>query len=551
MSNGTNIIKNEMRDFETDGVATSGPHKPIKSNIRIGLDTLAADVAAAALAGGDLVAAAALIAPIAESAANAEASALAASNATADILANVADTIDAAVASATSAAETSATNAATSAQTAQDARDIAQAAVGVDYADSASALSGAVNGDRFTYWNGDEIVFAKKEGGVIVVLDAPWFDSDKVNTAGGVTVQTALRGLDNGTLHFETPDSATISAVDIAYYAQQGGASPIAGAIHDYTDASRTLQLDKVGGDIALANYVIGVRRASNHIRRTDKDGTYVSASGFLRCSYDQFTQTASFTGEINGTTLTVTAVSSGTIAAGNFLLWEGTDNGTTVVAQLTGAAGGVGTYSLAVRGNSATTQTVASTAMTAKVKNEVLAFYIGKAGDFGWSTDRVQMTTGYTGGLYAYTFKASGVPQYVASFESASGQVLNIQDAVAGTRTDIVIPSGQTSGLRFDATAAGGIDIAPKAATQVTIREKVVPGTHNAYYIGTSAANWLRVYSDAYYVGAVKVLGAQGAAVADAVAAAGAPTQTEFNNLVTQFNALLARCRAHGIIAT
>lgn len=550
MSNGTNIIKNEMRDFETDGVATSGPHKPIKSNIRIGLDTLAADVAAAALAGGDLVAAAALIAPIAESAANAEASALAASNATADILANVADTIDAAVASATSAAETSATNAATSAQTAQDARDIAQAAVGVDYADSASALSGAVNGDRFTYWNGDEIVFAKKEGGVIVVLDAPWFDSDKVNTAGGVTVQTALRGLDNGTLHFETPDSATISAVDIAYYAQQGGASPIAGAIHDYTDASRTLQLDKVGGTIGSGHYVLGLRRANNHIRRPDKPGTYISQAGFLRCSYDLFTQTADVTGSISGNVLTVTAVTSGALAVGSFVEGSGVAEGTTIASLGTGT-GGTGTYNLAVRGNTGATQTVGSTALTGETKSEVLAFYIGQAGDFGWSTDRVQMTTGYTGGLYAYTFKASGVPQYVASFESASGQVLNIQDAVAGTRTDIVIPSGQTSGLRFDATAAGGIDIAPKAATQVTIREKVVPGTHNAYYIGTSAANWLRVYSDAYYVGAVKVLGAQGAAVADAVAAAGAPTQTEFNNLVTQFNALLARCRAHGIIAT
>lgn len=49
----------------------------------------------------------------------------------------------------------------------------------------------------------------------------------------------------------------------------------------------------------------------------------------------------------------------------------------------------------------------------------------------------------------------------------------------------------------------------------------------------------------------AVKVLGAQGAAVADAVPAVGAPTQAEFDALVAQFNSLLARLRAHGLIAT
>lgn len=53
-----------------------------------------------------------------------------------------------------------------------------------------------------------------------------------------------------------------------------------------------------------------------------------------------------------------------------------------------------------------------------------------------------------------------------------------------------------------------------------------------------------------AYQVAGVQVVGAQGAAVANGVAAVSAPTQTEFNNLVTQFNLLLSRMRAHGLIA-
>ena len=52
------------------------------------------------------------------------------------------------------------------------------------------------------------------------------------------------------------------------------------------------------------------------------------------------------------------------------------------------------------------------------------------------------------------------------------------------------------------------------------------------------------------YFVGANQVVGARGAAVANGVNAAAAPTNAEFNALVTQFNALLARVRAHGLIA-
>lgn len=53
------------------------------------------------------------------------------------------------------------------------------------------------------------------------------------------------------------------------------------------------------------------------------------------------------------------------------------------------------------------------------------------------------------------------------------------------------------------------------------------------------------------YAVDGVQVVSNRGAAVADAVNAAGAPTQAEFNALVTQVNALLARLRTHGLIAT
>lgn len=78
-------------------------------------------------------------------------------------------------------AEASAEASATAADRSESARDIAQAAVGVDYADATAALAGAVNGDKFTYWDGDEIIYSTKTGGALVELDGPWFNSDKAS----------------------------------------------------------------------------------------------------------------------------------------------------------------------------------------------------------------------------------------------------------------------------------------------------------------------------------------------------------------------------------
>lgn len=65
-------------------------------------------------------------------------------------------------------------------------------------------------------------------------------------------------------------------------------------------------------------------------------------------------------TGSLSGTTLTVTAVGAGSVlGAGLSVSGTGVATGTTIVSQLTGTAGGVGTYSVNI------SQTVASTALT------------------------------------------------------------------------------------------------------------------------------------------------------------------------------------------
>ncbi len=69
---------------------------------------------------------------------------------------------------------------------------------------------------------------------------------------------------------------------------------------------------------------------------------------------------TGSFTGSISDNTLTITAVGSGVVVAGGTLSGTGVVSGTMVVAQLSGTAGGIGTYSVNIG-----EQTVASTTIS------------------------------------------------------------------------------------------------------------------------------------------------------------------------------------------
>lgn len=69
---------------------------------------------------------------------------------------------------------------------------------------------------------------------------------------------------------------------------------------------------------------------------------------------------TFSVTGSISGNILTVTAVGSGTIVAGATISGTGVVTGTKIASQLTGTAGGVGTYAVTIG-----EQTVASTTIS------------------------------------------------------------------------------------------------------------------------------------------------------------------------------------------
>lgn len=117
------------------------------------------------------------------------------------------------------------------------------------------------------------------------------------------------------------------------------------------------------------------------------------------------------------------------------------------------------------------------------------------------------------------------------------SGTSKIYMDSVTASEGQIVVRDRNVTEIGFIDISSGGVQLAAAAG--------------NVYFkLGGSFVSHIDNNGFYYDSGGNKVLGARGAAVTDAVAAAAAPTQAEFNAFVTQFNAWLARARAHGFIA-
>lgn len=132
---------------------------------------------------------------------------------------------------------------------------------------------------------------------------------------------------------------------------------------------------------------------------------------------------TFSVTGSIADQVLTVTAVGSGTVVVGGTISGTGITTGTMVAAQLTGTAGGVGTYAVSIP------QTAASTTVS---------------GAYGTMT-----VTAVGSGTLAVGDVLSGTSVTAGTYITALGT------GTGGTGTYIVTPSGTTSSNTVTATGA------------------------------------------------------------------------------------------------
>jgi hypothetical protein len=128
----------------------------------------------------------------------------------------------------------------------------------------------------------------------------------------------------------------------------------------------------------------------------------------------------ALFTGSVSGTTLTVTAVTQGTIGANQSLFGLGVTNETVITGQLTGTTGGVGTYSINL------SQTVTSTLMNSAAVASVLTASM---------SGTTLTVTGSTGTLYpGQTIQGDTVIANTIITALGSGTVLSHTIATAGT---------------------------------------------------------------------------------------------------------------------
>jgi len=127
-------------------------------------------------------------------------------------------------------------------------------------------------------------------------------------------------------------------------------------------------------GAVAQGQYLKcqGVTSGTRIVRNLTGAGGNVNEQGTYLLNITQPTQVPVFTGSISGTTLTVTAMTSGAVNVGSVLSGTGVTAGTTVTALITGT-GGVGTYTVSA------SQSVGSRTITGTIVASTITAYYQK----------------------------------------------------------------------------------------------------------------------------------------------------------------------------
>ncbi len=196
---------------------------------------------------------------------------------------------------------------------------------------------------------------------------------------------------------------------------------------------------EAVLGQKAYANFADG--RVTFAATLSPTQGTVTGSIG---------SQSVSFTGSISGNILTVSAVSAGTLVAGAVLTGgTGLQTGTTVVSQISGTTGGIGTYSLNIN-----EQTVALAALTGTYGllnvtgvtsgtlgvGDVLSgsgitsgTYISQLGTGSGGTGTYYVSPSQTVGSITITFSLNVETKWVAMSGGLPGELVKIQSHPLG----------------------------------------------------------------------------------------------------------------------
>lgn len=175
----------------------------------------------------------------------------------------------------------------------------------------------------------------------------------------------------------------------------------------------------------------------------TGSPATGASVTGSVAAS------AGSFTGSISGNVFTVTVVGSGVVVPGGTLSGSGVATGTMVVAQLSGAAGGVGTYSVNINEQTVASTTVSETYGTLTVSavgsgtlavNDVISgsgvtagTYITALGTGTGGTGTYIVSPTQTAGSTTVTVLSNVETKWYAMNEAAPGELVIMSDHPLG----------------------------------------------------------------------------------------------------------------------
>jgi hypothetical protein len=276
---------------------------------------------------------------------------------------------------------------------------------------------------------------------------------------------------------------ANVQGLGLAYI--QGLSGSLTVVMDGYTHTAGSLNLSGATSFSAAAALIQAGLTAS--------EPTEASVTGSIAAA------TASVTAAINGDVMTVTNVSSGTLAVGAICIGAGVTPGTQITEQLTGTTGGVGTYGVSI------TQVVASTTVTATyglltvtaVGSGTLS--VGQALTGSGVTAGTQITALGTGQGLTGTYYATPSQTTSSTTITATPVALTVTfDSVSGA---FVITSGITGPASTSAFATGTLSavLLMTSATGAVLSQGAAQATPSAFMTGVAALtqNWATFTTD------------------------------------------------------
>lgn len=304
-----------------------------------------------------------------------------------------------------------------------------------------------------------------------------------INVSGGQVVYVLFT---NSGIGYTAGDSLTVSTIDDPLGANGAGFAVVANTINASAGFFTQVQNLTTGsvGQVTLTSsgsgYSVGDVLSASSSNLGLVSGLISSLGAITAGNFYTNSTTASFTGSITGSVLTVSAMTSGTLAVGQTIFGTGVISGTTITSLGTGL-GQTGTYNLS---NVHSTPVPVGTAMTA------LGIFLNQTLTGGSGTGARANITVANNQVTAVTLTSTGSNYKVGDTLSASlagvtnglqavGTIVGGTNYTNGTFTNVPLTGGSGGGALATVTVSGN------AVTAVTI---TTPGANYAVANSLSA---------------------------------------------------------------